>query len=61
MTYKEVQKMQVDALVKLSSSLVIRKAFLDAHVEAGVITKEEAAEDHKKVVKGIINYLKKRT
>ena len=59
MTYKEVQKMQVDALAKLSSSLVIHKAFLDAHVEAGVITKQEASEDHKKVVKGIINYLKK--
>jgi len=59
MTYKEVQKMQVDALAKLSSTLVIHKAFLDAHAEAGVITKEEAAEDHKKVVKGIIDYLKK--
>ena len=59
MTYKEVQKMQVNALAKLSSTLVIHKAFLDAHAEAGVITKEEAAEDHKKVVKGIIDYLKK--
>ena len=59
MTYKEVQKMQVDALAKLSSTLVIHKAFLDAHAEAGVITKEEAAEDHKKVVNGIIDYLKK--
>ena len=59
MTYKEVQKMQVDALAKLSSTLVIHKAFLDAHAEAGVITKEEAAEDHKKVVDGIIDYLKK--
>ena len=59
MTYKEVRKMQVDALAKLSSTLVIHKAFLDAHAEAGVITKEEAAEDHKKVVKGIIDYLKK--
>ena len=59
MTYKEVQKMQTDALAKLSTSLVIHKAFLDAHAEAGVITKEEAAEDHKKVVEGIIDYLKK--
>ena len=59
MTYKEVQKMQVDALSKLSASLVIHKAFLEAHAEAGVITKEEAAEDHKKVVEGVINYLKK--
>ena len=59
MTYKEVQKMQVDALAKLSSALVIHKAFLDAHAEAGVITKEESAEDHKKVVEGIIDYLKK--
>lgn len=59
MTYKEVEKMQVDALAKLSSALVIHKAFLDAHAEAGVITKEEAAEDHQKVVKGIIDFLKK--
>ena len=60
MTYKEVQKMQVDALAKLSSALVIHKAFLDAHAEAGVITKEEAAGDHKKVVDGVIDYLKKK-
>ena len=59
MTYKEVQKMQVDALAKLSSALVIHKAFLDAHAEAGVITKEAAAEDHKKVVDGVIDYIKK--
>ena len=59
MTYKEVQKMQTDALAKLSSALVIHKAFLDAHAEAGVITKEEATEDHKKVVEGVIDYLKK--
>jgi len=59
MTYKEVQKMQVDALAKLSSALVIHNAFLIALAEAGVITKEEAAEDHNKVVKGIIDYLKK--
>ena len=59
MTYKEVQKMQVDALAKLSSALVIHKAFLDAHAEAGVIIKEAAAEDHKKVVEGTIDYLKK--
>ena len=52
--------MQVDALAKLSSALVIHKAFLDAHAEAGVITKEEAAEDHKKVVDGVIGYLKKK-
>ena len=59
MTYKEVQKMQVDALAKLSSALLMHKLFLDAHAEAGVITKEEAAEDHKKVVDGVIDYIKK--
>ena len=32
---------------------------VDAHARAGVITKEEAIEDHKKVVQRVINHLKK--
>ena len=59
MEYKDITEKITKSLAGLNTALKIHEAFLQAHAEAGVLSKEDAKQDHKKMVEGIIEYIKK--
>ena len=59
MEYKEVTNKITESLAALTTALKIHEAYLQAHAMAGVLSKEDAKQDHSHMVVKIITYLKK--
>ena len=58
-TYQELLIKTHAALTHLLTNIRIHEAYVQAMAQAGVITEEEAKEDHNHMVESIIDFLKK--